>query len=129
MAYSPELLQRLIDAGRRYKRSTRLRGRLPRYREALLIQRAQGMTYDEISRLLTSSGVAISPGAVGTFCRRAFTQDDLDRARRQLTEAPAGTAAAPSPQTVAPAPVAPAPAAATLPQPGRRGPRIARDVY
>jgi hypothetical protein len=106
MTYSPDLLQRLIDAGRRYKRSARSRGRLPHFREALLIQRAQGMTYDEISRLLTSCGITISPGAVGTFCRRTFTQDELDRARRQLNGAPAGAAAAPSPQTAAPAPVA-----------------------
>jgi hypothetical protein len=128
MNYSPDLLRRLIDEARRYDPQAHQRGRLHRYREAVLVQRAQGMSYERIARLFTTQGVAISAAAVGAFCRRFFTSADLERAR---TPAPPSTAAAPAlptPRPAAPAPGAPA-AAAVSPYAPRPGPRISRDVY
>jgi hypothetical protein len=126
----PELLRRLIDAARRLDPSSLRGGTLQPYREALLVLRARRVSYDRVAELLTRNGISISASAVGTFCRRHFTAEDIAQARKALDTEPTSTA---RPLSILTTPAAPAPGApaagSSRPYLGPRGPKIARDEF
>jgi hypothetical protein len=118
-----------MDEARRDAVPGPLRGRLAPFRDVLLLQRAKGLSYEQIAAVFERHGLKISPAAVGVFCRRAFSQSEIALARRKLTMAPGPIVAG---QIPASAPVAPAGNSTSSPAvitPRPRGPKIARDNY
>jgi len=88
-----ELRTRVLADARDFDPASRPRSRLAPHREALLIYRAKGLSYEEISETLTRLGLPIRPTFVGTFCRRHFRKADVLRKRQELEAAPIRPAA------------------------------------
>ena len=122
---SSDLPARLMDEARRYNPAEHARGRLAPFREALLIWRAKSASYEQIAAALNKHGVKVSPAGVGAFCRRTLSRADILREQTRLRTDTPNRPAAPAPSFVGLSAVAPP---VPLP-PGRRGPRIARDIY
>lgn len=130
-----DLSARLLAEAENYDPAAHARNLLARHRPALLLARARFMSYEQISAMLAKHGIDISPTAIGVFCRRTFTKAEIERVRREQER----RAGAPSPHTLPGFNLPPTPslgAAETTtssslhpatPEPGRRGPRIARD--
>ncbi len=90
-----ELQARVLADARDFDLASRPRSRLAPHREALLIYRAKGLSYEDIAETLTRHGLPIRPTIVGTFCRRHFRKADIQRKRVELEAAP--TRPAPNP--------------------------------
>lgn len=122
-----ELNARLMDDARRYDPTGHRPTLLGPHREALLLYRAKGMSYERIAAALRKQGLNVAPPTVGAFCRRRITEAEVLREKRRL-EANLRRPAVDSP--VAVVPLAPASAKSSpAPAPGRRGPKIARDDF
>lgn len=115
-----ELHNRLLDSARRYDPADHTRGLLAPYRDVLLLQRAKFMSYEQIAATLLSHGLKVSPAAVGCFCRRHFTKAEIEAARRQATSPYSPTSGGNTPPPAAPH---------SNREPGKRGPKIARNDY
>lgn len=85
--------RRAVPAGRQV--------RLAPHREAVLIYRARGFSYEHIAAALNRLGLQASPTNVGLFCRRHFRKADIQRKRLELETA------AHAPGTPIPSPAAP----------------------
>lgn len=83
-----ELQTRVLTNARDFDPASRSRSRLGPHREALLIYRAKGLSYEQIAEILTGLGVPVRPTIVGTFCRRQFRKTDVLRKRQELEAAP-----------------------------------------
>ena len=120
-----EMQARLIEDARSYNPATHARTLLGPHREALLMYRVKGMSYERIAATLLRNGLKVSAPAVGVFCRHHFTKADILRERRRLEAESRRTVpgAASFPAGEAPAKLA------VQPPPGRRGPKIARDDF
>ncbi|MFO1448218.1 MAG: hypothetical protein U1F61_08695 [Opitutaceae bacterium] len=70
--------------------------RLAPHRDAILIYRARGFSYEQIAVALNRLGLKASATNVGLFCRRNFRKTDIQRKRFELESA----APAPRPATV-----------------------------
>lgn len=115
-----ELHDRLLEDARRYDPAQHTRSLLAPFRDVLLQQRAKFMSYEQIAATLARHGLKVSPAAVGIFCRRHFTKAEIESLRRSLAGAKPPAAGSGGPRPAAP-PVAK--------EPGKRGPKIARDDY
>lgn len=115
---SHELHDRLLEDAQRYDAGRQTRSLLAPYRDVLLLQRAKFMSYEQIAATLARHGLSISPAAVGCFCRQQFTKTEIEGVRRSV-------------RTVRPGvpPTAPSPLPPGVPEPGRRGPKIARKDF
>lgn len=72
--------------------------RLAPHREAVLIYRARGFSYEHIAAALNRLGLQASPTNVGLFCRRHFRKADIQRKRLELeTAASASETPVPAP--------------------------------
>lgn len=122
-----ELNARLMNDARRCDPTIHRRTLLGPHREALVLYRAKGMSYERIAAALRKQGLNVAPPTVGAFCRRQITEAEVLRERRRLEVSLRRPAAEPS---TAVAPHAP-PTAKSSPNtaPGRRGPKIARDDF
>lgn len=121
---SSELHTRLLDDARRYDPAQHMRSLLAPYRDVLLVQRAKFMSYEQISATLARHGLRVSAAAVGVFCRKNLTKSEIEQARRQI---PAGKPAAAQPVSrisTGTSSRLPSPR-----EPGKRGPKIARDDF
>lgn len=125
MAETTELYARLMEDARNYDPTAHNRGLLGPYRDVLLLWRAKFMSYEQIAATLNSHGIRVSPAGVGVYCRGHFTKAEIERARREahVTARPASPIRITA--TVPPAIVP----GSVEPNPGRRGPKIARDNY
>lgn len=117
-----DLHDRLLEDARRYDPAQHMRSLLAPFRDVILLQRAKWMSYEQISATLTRHGLKVSPAAVGCFCRRNYTKAEID-ALRQKTE-PKPVVSLPGSGKPAPRPASP-----VSRDPGRRGPKIARDDF
>ena len=118
---------RLLDEARRYDPSEHTRSVLRPYRDVLLVWRAKTMSYEKIATALTRQGLKVSPAAVGAYCRQTFSELEIARERLRIRN---GTARqTPGDAAGDPARVQLHRPAPPLTEPGRRGPRIARDNY
>lgn len=118
---SSSLHSRLMEDARRYDPSAHARELLAPYRDVILIWRAKFMSYEQVAATLARHGLVVSPAAVGVFCRRHYTKSEISRERVRI-------------QQDIPSPAAhrqriPAAPPSTGAQPGKRGPKIARDDY
>ncbi|MEN9402038.1 MAG: hypothetical protein RL091_741 [Verrucomicrobiota bacterium] len=109
-----ELHARILGDAHAYDPASRPPSRLTPHRDALLVYRAKGLSYEEIAEALTRLGLKIRPTIVGTFCRRNFRKTDIQRKRFELESA---TTAPRSPTVPAATPLMPSSIA------GRRGGR------
>lgn len=118
---------RLIEDARSYNPATHARTLLGPHRDALLMYRVKGMSYERIAAALLRNGLKVSAPAVGIFCRQHFTKAEILRERRRLETESRRTAPAPG---TALFPTGDAPPKPPLtPAAGRRGPKIARDDF
>lgn len=118
-----ELNSRFMADARRCGKAEPKRSKLWPHREAVIVYRAKGLSYERIAAAFSSQGLAISGPTVGQFCRTRLTTAEVLRERRQL-EAEERRADL-SPPLSPPRSVSPA----SFPMPGRRGPKIARDDF
>lgn len=119
-----DLHSRLLDDARRYDPAQHTRGLLTPYRDVLLLQRAKFMSYEQIAATLTRHGLKVSPAAVGCYCRKSFSRAEIEAARRPAASATAGaatTTSRPGPRSTL--------LGAPPREPGKRGPKIARDDF
>lgn len=123
MVENSELHDRLMEEARRYDPAQHTRSLLSPFRDVILLQRAKWMSYEQIAATMTRHGLKVSPAAVGCFCRRSYTKAEID-ALRQKVEPKPSSAAAPASGKSAPRPTSP-----VSREPGRRGPKIARDDF
>ncbi|HRE04165.1 MAG TPA: hypothetical protein PKX00_01055 [Opitutaceae bacterium] len=93
-----ELRARILGDANTYDPASRPPSRLTPHREALLIYRAKGLSYEEIAETLSRLGLRVRPTIVGTYCRRNFRKTDIQRKRLELESAapPARTPAGPA---------------------------------
>jgi hypothetical protein len=111
-----------MEDARRYDASEHTRELLAPYRDVILIWRAKYMSYEQISATLERHGLKVSPTAVGVYCRRHFTKAEILRERVRVEQEIPKAAATQIPlQSAVSRPASP--------QPGKRGPKIARDDY
>lgn len=119
-----DLHSQLLADARRYDPAQHTRSLLAPYRDVLLLQRAKFMSYEQISATLARHGLKVSPAAVGCFCRRNFSKAEIEAARRPTAPGTAGALT-----TTARPGTRPALLGAPPREPGKRGPRIARDDF
>ncbi len=119
----PDLHARLLEEAKSYDLAQHTRGLLNPFRDVLLLQRAKFMSYEQIAATLTRHGLKVSPAAVGCFCRRNFTKAEIEALRQKQEVKPTAGAAASAARGVARS--VPVPAR----EPGKRGPKIARDDF
>ncbi len=122
-----ELNARVLDDARRYDPANHRQTLLAPHREALVLYRAKGMSYERIAAALRKQGLNVAPPTVGAFCRRQITEAEVLRERRRL-EASLRRPAADFPAAVTPL-APPSAKSSPAPAPGRRGPKIARDDF
>lgn len=93
-----ELHARILGDAHAYDPASRPPSRLTPHREALLIYRAKGLSYEEIAETLSRLGLKVRPTIVGTYCRRNFRKTDIQRKRLELESVtpPAHTPAGPA---------------------------------
>ncbi len=113
-----ELHDRLLEDARRYDPGRHTRSLLAPYRDVLLLQRAKYMSYEQIAATLARHGLSISPAAVGCFCRQQYTRAEIEAMRRSVRSAKSAATS-----------LAPPPAIQSTPEPGKRGPKIARKDF
>ena len=123
-----ELSKLLLADAENYDVAAHMRSLLAPHRQVILRMRARYMSYEQIAATLTLRGITIRRTAVGDFCRENFTKAEILRARRERetrpTPAPPGDLLPGMIQTPSPLRL---PKVALPAEPGRRGPRIARD--
>ena len=122
---SSELHSRLLDDARRYDPAQHTRSLLTPFRDVVLLQRAKFMSYEQISATLTRHGLKVSPAAVGCFCRRYFSKAEIDALRRQGDAGKSQAGAVGSRPAARPS----SPSPPSSREPGKRGPKIARDDF
>jgi hypothetical protein len=117
MTESAELHARLMADARAYDPAAHHRSLLEPYRDVILLWRAKFMSYEQIAATLMKHGIRVSPAGVGVYCRRTYSQAELERTRREHLK-PAASASGTRP------------AGGRTPEPPnarRGGPKIARD--
>ena len=96
-----DIQSRILADARNLDPSSRSASRLSAHREALLLYRAKGLSYEDIAATLSQLGLRIGKTQVGTYCRGAFRKADVQRKRAELeagprTAVPANSAVVPS---------------------------------
>jgi len=117
MTESAELHARLMADARAYDPSAHHRSLLEPYRDVILLWRAKFMSYEQIAATLVKHGIRVSPAGVGVYCRRTYSQAELERTRREQLKPATPTSGA-------------RPGGSRAPEsPGgkRTGPKVARD--
>jgi len=117
MTDSAELHARLMADARAYDPSAHHRSLLEPYRDVILLWRAKFMSYEQIAATLMKHGIRVSPAGVGVYCRRSYSQAELERTRREQLKPATGSSA-------------PRPAGSRSPEASsgkRSGPKVARD--
>lgn len=117
MTESADLHARLMADARAYDPSVHHRSLLEPYRDVILLWRAKFMSYEQIAATLMKHGMRVSPAGVGVYCRRTYSQAELERTRREhLKPATASSALRSAPNR------SPEPSGSK-----RSGPKVARD--
>jgi hypothetical protein len=111
-----------------YNHSVQQQSLLETYKEPILLLRAKYASYEKITELLQAKGIKVSVATVRKFCRKY--QADAKRLRAELESTPAHTteeeAQPPQEETSTTTGKEKRPPLTT--EPGKRGPRTARDT-
>ncbi len=116
-----ELQADLAKVAAEYNHSVLQQAVLENYRDSILLLRAKYASYEKISELLNERGIKVSVATVRKFCRKY-----LDEAQRLRAEIAADTGAE---GQEAPQPASPTreERPSLTSEPGKRGPRTARN--
>ncbi len=110
-----------------YNHSVQQQAVLESFKDPILLLRAKYASYERISELLQPYGIRVSVATVRNFCRKY--QAEAKRLRSELENQPSTPVEAPTES--APEKTSPAPGQEQRPplttEPGKRGPRTARD--
>ena len=116
-----ELQADLAKVAAEYNHSVLQQAVLENYKDSILLLRAKYASYEKISELLNERDIKVSVATVRKFCRKY--QEEAQRLRAEIA-ADSGTDDNPTPQPTAPANNNRPPLTS---EPGKRGPRTARD--
>ena len=120
-----ELKADLAKVASEYNHSVLQQALLDNYKEPLLLLRAKYASYETIVKLLAERGVKVSVGTIRKFCMTHETEVKRLRAefREQTTSDQEETSPAVPDSTTTSEGRVP-----LTPEPGKRGPRVARDT-
>ncbi|MCE0498505.1 MAG: hypothetical protein LV481_11225 [Methylacidiphilales bacterium] len=116
-----ELQADLAKVAAEYNHSVLQQAVLENYKDSILLLRAKFASYEKIVELLNERGIKVSVATVRKFCRKYH--DESQRLRTEIA-ADTGTEAQETPAAAAP-PREDRPPLTS--EPGKRGPRTARD--
>ena len=116
-----ELQADLAKVAAEYNHSVLQQAVLENYKDSILLLRAKYASYEKISELLNERDIKVSVATVRKFCRKY--QEEAQRLRAEIA-ADNGMDDKPTPQPTAPANNNRPPLTS---EPGKRGPRTARD--
>ena len=116
-----ELQADLARVAAEYNHSVLQQAVLENYKDSILLLRAKYASYEKISELLSERDIKVSVATVRKFCRKY--QEEAQRLRVEIA-ADSGMDDKPTPQPTAPANNNRPPLTS---EPGKRGPRTARD--
>ena len=116
-----ELQADLARVAAEYNHSVLQQAVLENYKDSILLLRAKYASYEKISELLNERDIKVSVATVRKFCRKY--QEEALRLRAEIA-ADNGTEDTPTPPPTAPANNNRPP---LISEPGKRGPRTARD--
>ena len=116
-----ELQADLARVAAEYNHSVLQQAVLENYKDSILLLRAKYASYEKISELLSERDIKVSVATVRKFCRKY--QEEAQRLRAEIA-ADSGMDDKPTPQLTAPANNNRPPLTS---EPGKRGPRTARD--
>ena len=119
--YNQELQADLARVAAEYNHSVLQQAVLENYKDSILLLRAKYASYEKISELLNERDIKVSVATVRKFCRKY--QEEAQRLRAEIAE-DSGMEDKPTPQPIAPANNNRPPLTS---EPGKRGPRTARD--
>ena len=115
-----ELQADLAKVAAEYNHSVLQQAVLENYKDSILLLRAKYASYEKIAELLTERDINVSVATVRKFCRKY-----QDEAQRLRTEIAADTSTEPQKALAASPPREERPPLTS--EPGKRGPRPARD--
>ena len=104
-----------------YNHSVLQQAILENYKDSILLLRAKYASYEKISELLNERGIKVSVATVRKFCRKY--QDESQRLRSEI-ETDTAIEQKPTPEPISPASEN---RPSLTSDPGKRGPRPARD--
>ena len=116
-----ELQADLARVAAEYNHSILQQAVLENYKDSILLLRAKYASYEKIAELFIERGIKVSVATVRKFCRKY--QEEAQRLRAEIA-ADSGTEDKPAPQPTTPANDNRPPLTG---EPGKRGPRTARD--
>ena len=116
-----ELQADLAKVAAEYNHSVLQQAVLENYKDSILLLRAKYASYEKISELLNERDIKVSVATVRKFCRKY--QEEAQRLRAEIAE-DSGMEDKSTPQPTAPANNNRPPLTS---EPGKRGPRTARD--
>jgi hypothetical protein len=116
-----ELQADLAKVAAEYNHSVLQQAVLENYKDSILLLRAKFASYEKISELLNERDIKVSVATVRKFCRKY--QEEAQRLRAEIAD-DSGMEDKPTPQPTAPANNNRPPLTS---EPGKRGPRTARD--
>jgi hypothetical protein len=117
-----ELQADLAKVAAEYNHSVLQQAVLENYKDSILLLRAKYASYEKISELLNERDIKVSVATVRKFCRKY--QDEAQRLRAEIA-ADSGTEDKSTPPPSVPANENRLPLTS---EPGKRGPRTARDT-
>jgi hypothetical protein len=118
-----ELQADLARVAAEYNHSVLQQAVLENYKDSILLLRAKYASYEKISELLSERDIKVSVATVRKFCRKY--QEEAQRLRAEIAaDSGTGTEDKPTPPSTAPANNNRPPLTS---EPGKRGPRTARD--
>jgi transcription termination factor Rho len=117
-----ELQADLAKVAAEYNHSVLQQAVLENYKDSILLLRAKYASYEKISELLNERDIKVSVATVRKFCRKY--QDEAQRLRAEIA-ADSGTEDKSAPLPFVPATENRPPLTS---EPGKRGPRTARDT-
>ena len=118
-----ELQADLARVAAEYNHSVLQQAVLENYKDSILLLRAKYASYEKISELLNERDIKVSVATVRKFCRKY--QEEAQRLRAEIA-ADSGMEDKPTPQPSSPANNNRPPLTS---EPGKRGPRPARDNF
>lgn len=79
-----QIRARLSEDIERFDPAANGRSKLSPFRDLIALQRAKGMSYDQIAAMFIHRGVSTSVAAVGRYCRVHITRTQIARAKADL---------------------------------------------
>lgn len=119
---SQEIQADLAKVAAEYNHSVQQQAVLENYKDSILLLRAKFASYEKIAGLLNERGITVSVATVRKFCRKYQEETQRLRAEIEVDGVPVEAKPQPASSTKEDRPP-------LTSEPGRRGPRPARDNF